>query len=285
MSHDEIQLLTTQLSASLQETPIDRLEVAGLAGLLDRIAPDHGLLSGLDRSLDPGVRADLESGAQRLSEAVEDCDEDTDPAVSWDRLCALDELCAAAHWLGAAELAVRHIEEIQYTLSAFPETWAAHAPAASVLLQRRTPRTGDPARLLWQTVESAALGFQADTANEAGAPSRLRIEVGVDVVIELGTFRAAARRAASAELPEPAPWESLRDAADWSAGITAEDGAVWLVVQADIGVGSAPVSVTRDGETVSLAAHAGAWRCRVEPGGWRLAGGDTVVAFTLADAE
>lgn len=283
MSHDEIQLLSTQLHASLAEAPIDTLEVAGLAGLLARIDPDHAALQGVDHTLTPDTRAELEGGAERLSEAVEDCDEDTEPEIGWDRLCALDELCAAAHWLGAPDAVAPHVAEICHTLSAFPEAWAPHAVAASALLQHRPPRPGDPARVLWATVESAALGFHADTDREEGAPGRLRIDLGLDVVITLHPFRAAARRAAAADLPEPGPWGTLRESDDWSAGITTEDGEVWLVVQADVGSGTAPVTATCDGEPIALVAHTGAWRCPARPGAWRLEHGDTVVAFTLAD--
>ncbi len=290
MSHDEIQILAEQLGAARGESPPDILELAGLAGLLGRLDPEHAALAGLTLELDSDLRTDLAHSAQDLSQGVEDCDEDDPPEVTWDRLCALDELCAAAHWLGAAETVAPYIEGVHATLSAFPEPWAPHADAASALLQHRPPRPGDPALQLWQVVESASLGFRSDPSAEAGAPSAFRIEVGLDVVVELFGMRAEARRAAASELPEPPPWRTLREAEDWSAGLTVEDGDVWLVVQAGIEDSKSPVTATCDGAPVALAPHLGAWRCRATAGAWRLvpvdaSGADTSIGFTLSDAE
>lgn len=283
MSRDEIEVLREQLSEVLAEPLPDPLEIAGLAGLLARIAPEDPLLERAPRAASGDTLDRLADFAAELLEALEDCDEDTEPEVAWDRLAGLDEASATATWLHAPERVRHAVEDAQHTISAFPEAWSAQSALASRLLRSRPPLPGDPAGALWRTVEAAALGLPHDPANAPGAPGSVRIAAGLDQVIQLAPLRAQAQRAASAMVPAPPPWTTLREGSDWSAGLTTLDGAVWLIIEEVAQAGSCTLRVEHNGRPVELTRMGAAWRCEAAPGQWRVADADTSLAFTLTD--
>jgi hypothetical protein len=192
---------------------------------------------------------------------------------------ALDAVCAAAWWLRSPSVVEPAVQDACDSIAAWPEAWAEIAPAASRKLAEESPLSGDPALVLWRTVESASLGLQADGPDAPGAPGAVRIVAGLDLVVSLERFREPLRRAAAGGLPEPGGWLSLRDAADWSAGLGVEDGQLFLVVDA----AADSVTVTHDGTRVDLSAAGDALRCSVTVGAWRICVGDDALDLQLTE--
>lgn len=152
MAHvDDVKLWRAQLDEALAEGA-HPLEIALLAGSLARSETDV-----------PDVRDQAQLTDEELLVAVEgavdgllDVDEEDDLAESWDALCCLDEVLAAAAWLGQAFLVRELAMEAVRVVRAFPEAWAVHAQVAREAL-RRAPklRRDDAAWSLWRMVGMA----------------------------------------------------------------------------------------------------------------------------------
>ena len=305
MSHTDRQELEAQLEAVRRHPAADPLELCILAGLLARHPAPPALPE--PPALSPER---LAAEAQRLADAVIDVDftdlsdaptnsthsdhpdhsdhsdhpdhsaPSSSDLVAFDRLAALDELCAAATWVGLPHAVAGPTEDVVAVLQAFPEDWSALSPLASTLLERCPPAPTDPALALWQALEATALPVHADAADSPGAPSAVRIAAGLDVVVSLADFRSPLRRAAAGAIPAPGSFRTLRDAPEAAVGLEADQDVVWLVVQTPPGTSA---SVSCNGEAVPLTAHLGAHRCRVQDGDWQVVHGDTTTTFRLTD--
>lgn len=145
MRDEEIKLLRAQLNEARDDA--DPIEIAALSGLLARLEPDAHL---------PGVTldvADLQDAAVDALDTMHRIEEDDDPAESWDALCALDELCAAATFTGHPQALMPFVEAATRLIRAFPEPWFTHAALATELIENRSPTPQDPGSLLWAAVK------------------------------------------------------------------------------------------------------------------------------------
>lgn len=217
MTTDALSALRAQLREALRGE--DPLELARVAGLLHRIAPDD---PSLDDALNVLTQAPLPLGDAAIAALarVEEADEDDDPEQTWGALCALDEVLAAATLLGAAEACRPLTEEAVRHIRAFPEPWRPHADAATALLRDEPPPQGDPAWALWAAVEGSRWELPLD---DAGMPARTRFELGFWV--SLGVWGSENRRQlAAAEPLRPAPpWEPLAQGPGWEIALTHDD--------------------------------------------------------------
>lgn len=154
-------LLERQLTEALDEVASGRgdpLEVASLAGLLERTSPDSAALAAADAWLDS-------DGAQVLHDAfaVIDFDRLVDAAIDpdldederWDGLSALEEACAAVTYGGEPARAVEPIDLAVRSINALPEYWTAFSERASRILEKAAPLGDDPSRALWRAIEAA----------------------------------------------------------------------------------------------------------------------------------
>lgn len=278
MNPDTATLLRAQLVQALA-SGAEPLELAILGGLLRRIEPKDPLLGQLgalpaDRTL-PGALTALLSQARQALEAV---DEDDDPAFSWDALCALDELCAAAAFLGIAEEEVAEaVQDAAALVRAFPEAWAPHADAASGWLEDAPP--GDPSRPLWAAVEAATWGLEPDA--EGQAPADLRLQAGLDEVFPLfGRSQAEQRAAAAAPIEEEGPWTRLAHGEGWELALTTDPSdrpILLLAAEAP----PAPLHFEHEGRDVALLrGPEGPW-CPAAPGAWRVTVGARILSFRI----
>ena len=277
MSETRLNWLALRLHNAVEAD--DALAASAAAGQLARLDADHPALATVPSvalgSLDPA----LHQAAGHALFAVEGVTEETSLGEALAALDALDAACAAAWWLERSEVVSPAVGDACDGIAAWPEAWADLAPAASRKLEEEPPHSGDPALVLWRTVESAALGLAEEGPEAPGAPGPVRVAAGLDVVVSLSRFRDALRRAAASDLPEPGGWLSLRDAPDWSAGLGVEDGQLFLVVDS----ADAAVTVTHDGEPVPLVAAGAAQRCPVSAGDWSIAVGADVLDLQLTD--
>ncbi len=277
MSETRLTWLALRLHNAVEAA--DALAAAAVAGQLARLDSDHPALATVPSvawgSLDPA----LHDAAGHALFAIDGVTEQSSSGEALAALDALDAACAAAWWLQRAEVVSPAVHDACDGIAAWPEAWAEVAPAASRKLAEEAPQPGDPALELWRTVEAAALGIAEEGSEAPGAPGPVRIAAGLDVVVPLSRFRDALRRAAASDLPEPEGWLSLRDAADWSAGLGVEDGELFLVVDA----ADAAVTVTHNGELVPLEEAGAARRCRVAAGAWRIAVGDDALDLQLTE--
>ena len=267
----EEDLLRTQLQAALAEG--DPLEVAALAGLLARAAPSDPLLPRAGPPLGPLSRA-----AEAAADALLAVDEGDDPAESWDALCALDELCAAAAFGGVPGEVQASVDLCARTIRAFPEPWSAHAEAATALLARHPPRPGDPARALWAAVEASRWADQlAPTDDEAGPTEEARLALGLGVVISLRAWRPVeARLAAAALLPDDPPWCAPARGAGWELALTEDEaGQAVLLLLGAVG------TFRRDGAEVPATDGPEGLACPALPGAWEVQVGDRLIAFVV----
>lgn len=142
-------LMTQQLDEALAESAPDSLEIAVLAGLLAR-ERDSEPLPVLARSCRETLSAgQLADAAEAMLDGFLEVSEDDDAAESWDALCALDEVCAAAAWMGHGDALRDLLAPALGVLRAFPEPWLVHAEAARAVLGRCPPSASDPALDLW----------------------------------------------------------------------------------------------------------------------------------------
>lgn len=278
MNPDTAPLLRAQLMQALA-SGAEPLELAILGGLLRRIEPKDPLLGQLgalpaDLALPGALTAQLSQARQAL-EAV---DEDDDPAFSWDALCAVDELCAAAAFLGIAAAEVAEaVQDAAALVRAFPEAWAPHAEAASGWLEDAPP--GDPSRSLWAAVEAAAQGLEPDA--EGRAPADLRLQAGLDVVIPLfGRPQPELRAAAAEPIEEEGPWTRLAHGDGWELALTTDPSDRPILLLAGEAP-PAPITVVHEGRAVSLKpGPEGLW-CSAAPGAWQVTLGDRRLSFRV----
>ena len=137
--------------------PEGALELACIAGLLQRAAPAHPGLCSAERWLDRDgaalIHQGLDAVAQReLQEAVL-----SEGAAALDRL---DALCAAATWADATAALRPTTLVLTRIARAFPEDWVHLAAEATRRLAATPPRRRDPAKPLWAAIEASpwALG-------------------------------------------------------------------------------------------------------------------------------
>lgn len=152
MRHEETELLRSQLLEARADQEGDAREVASLAGLLARLSPDEPLLAALGQEL-RGI-PDLLPEAVDALERLLAVDRDAADAESWDALCAFDELCAAATFLGSPELLSDLAAAASQAVRSSPGTWSTHSAAAAELLRDRSPLPGDPSAVLWAAVQA-----------------------------------------------------------------------------------------------------------------------------------
>ena len=278
MNPDTATLLRAQLVQALA-SGAEPLELAILGGLLRRIDPKDPLLGQLgalpaDRTL-PGALTALLSQALQAVEAV---DEDDDPAFSWDALCAVDELCAAAAFLGIAEEEVAEaVQDAASLVRAFPEAWAPHADAASAWLEDAP--AADPSRPLWAAVEAATWGLEPDA--EGQAPVDLRLQAGLDEVIPLfGRPQPELRAAAAEPIEEDGPWTRLAHGEGWELALTTDPSDQPILLLAGEAP-PAPIAVIHEGRAVKLEpGPEGLW-CPAAPGAWQVTLGDRRLSFRV----
>lgn len=277
MTPDPAPLLRSQLLQALagQAEP---LELAILGGLLRRLSPDDPLLAQLT-DLGPGraLREALRAHLSQALQALEEIDEQDDPALSWDALSALDELCAAAAFLGQAAVVAEVVQDAAATVRAFPEAWAPHADVAGAWLEQSP--AGDPARPLWAAVEAAAHGLDAD--GEGQAPADLRLLADLDVVFPLFGRPAPERRAAAAgSLAEDSPWTRLAHGEGWELALTTDPQDQPILLLAGEAP-PAPLAFAHEGRAVALLPGLeGPW-CPAAPGAWQVTLGERRLAFRV----
>lgn len=268
--------LQEQLAAVLAEArrgEADLLEAACLAGLIQRLgqAPER---------FDVPVER-LEAALVDAVDACIGCTADDPPEHSWDCLAALDELCAAATWLGHADRMRALVEEAAGFVRADPDTWRVHADAAAGLLRAEPPLPVDPAGALWRAVEASARALLS--ADEHGeAPLALKQQLGLPVVVDLLPYLQHGRRRAAAEALDlvDVPSRLLAAGEAWQLYLTVgTDGAPRLVLlgaQAEAHRDGDPVLLEPDpDEGVGCPALAGTWTIRV---------GEQQVCFALVDS-
>lgn len=279
MKSHEIDLLRSQLAEALTEPPFDGgLERAALAGLLARLSPDDPLIEQVEEGLDdPVIPAIAEAGARALA-LVDAVDEDDDPALAWNALCAVDEACAASWLVARPALVEQSVQDAIATVRAFPAPFAPHAEAASTVLQERPPRAGDPAWGLWAAVELSGVGLPLD---EDGASWETRIALDLDVVVPLfgrGGPREGARLAAdSDELPAPASWIPLCTGPDWELARTEDlHGEPVLLLS-----GAEPSHLSCDGEPRTWTETVEGRSCPATAGAWEIRVGDRTIRFRI----
>ena len=274
MRHEEAALLEAQLREAMAETAADPVELAALAGLLNRLAPDAPLLETVRALVEAGL--DLRAPAEDALDALLAVEEDDDPAESWDALAALDELCAAATFAGDPGQLTEAAEEGARAVRAFPEPWGVHAEAAAALLSGRAPLPGDPAARLWAAVEASRWteGVAAQDEDD-GASGFARIAAGLDVVVSLATMWGAARLAAAGPLPQDPRWRSLARGAGWELALTEdEQGRPALLLSCD-------GAFSRDGAQVPATRTPEGWSAPAALGAWTVAVGGEVVEIRI----
>lgn len=271
-------LLREQLLAArdeLERGEGEALEVAMLAGMLARVQPDDESLRGLSIVVDD---AQLRAAAFEAADVVLEVDEDDDPAESWDALSSLDEVCAAATWLGRPARVDPAVDEVVGVLRAFPQAWRAHAPAATEVLRSQRPAQSDPARRLWASVEASA--WRTDDADDdAEAPLAIKERLGIPIVIDLVPFFARQHRLAAAdELPEEPPWKTLAREAGWELALTVDDDER----PALLFVGEEPATFELEGAVQKARKIPEGLSCEVRAGAWRVRVGSREITFTVA---
>jgi len=278
MTGTEIQLLHEQLTAARRALAAgdEPLEVAALAGLLQRIRPEDPALDGLEIEVD---RSTLIEAVHQTVELVLGVEEADDPAESWDALSAFDELCAAAAWLGASEVVVEAVSDVTSLVRAFPELWRPHATAATRILQAQPPRAGDPAARLWAAIETTPFVSDDDDA-QAEAPLDLMLQLGLGPVITLAPLRELAERLHGADgLPEDAPWRRLGRGSGWELALTIDDQDRPILLLSGAPAGA----FEHEGDAVEPTSSAEGLACPAKPGVWRVIVEGRELRFEVAE--
>lgn len=275
MRHEEAALLETQLREAMADTPSEPAELAALAGLLARLVPDAPVLEMAREQVGAGL--DLRGHAEDALDALLAVEEHDDPAESWDALTALDELCAAATFLGDPGQLTDVAEEGARTVRAFPEPWRVHAETAAALLSERAPLPRDPATRLWAAVEASRWTEAVATRDEdEGASGTARIAAGLDVVFSLGAIWGAARLAAAGTLPQDPRWRALARGAGWELALTEDEHGKPVLLLSCEGVFS------RDGAPVPATRTPEGWTAPAAPGAWTVAVAGQVIEIRIA---
>ncbi|MEY3213430.1 MAG: hypothetical protein RIT28_3911 [Pseudomonadota bacterium] len=257
MLHDALTSLRGQLHAALRGG--DPLELARVAGLLHRAAPDDPALIEAHDAL-TGATMELHAAAHGALARLEAADEDDDEEQTWGALCALDELLAAATFVGEAASLRDVAEDAARLIRAFPEPWRPHAETATALLRDEPPPDGDPAWTLWAAVEASRWELPLD---DAGMPAQTRFALGFWVSLGDWGGQNPVKLAASGALRAEPPWTVIQRGEGWSIALTRDDDGAPAVVCSD---GAATATV--NGVTVAargayggaiFAAQAGSW--------------------------
>lgn len=217
MLHHELTSLGAQLQEALRVG--DALELARIAGLIHRVSPDDPALLDARAALD-AAPADLLSAAHHALARLEAAEDGDDEEQTWGALCGLDELLAAATFLGAPDSLWETVEDAARLIRAFPEPWRPHADAATALLRDQPPPDGDPAWTLWSAVEASRWELPLD---DAGMPARTRFELGFWVSLADWGGQNPVRLAASGVLREAPPWLTLAQGPGWEIALTRAD--------------------------------------------------------------
>ncbi len=146
MTDPQIPLMSDQLDEILTTGVDDEeeaLELAALAGMLVRLGADPALLHDAHAwRTGPGAvllreafeAVDLEAYLDAIEDAVHDGE---DEAQIEEAVLDLDELVAAAVWAGRTALVAPAARELERTVRAMPERFAAMAPMGRALARER----------------------------------------------------------------------------------------------------------------------------------------------------
>ncbi len=280
MKIHEIDLLRSQLAESLAELSEDSapedggLERATLAGLLARLVPDDPLVAQAEASLGDLVLGAIARAAEHALALVEAVDEEDDPALSWNALCAVDEACAASWLVARPALVEEAVEEATATVRAFPEPFAPHAEAASAVLRERPPRAGDPAWGLWAAVELSAVGLPLD---QEGASFETRIALDLDVRLPRLVQEGLRLAAHAGGLPDEAPWICLARGEGWELAHTVDPSGRDILLL----TGAGESSLRCDGEPRTWTEDPEGRICAATPGAWEIAVDGKVRRFRI----
>jgi hypothetical protein len=275
--------LSEQLGAALSgaaSDPYDAIDAAALAGLRARLGESDELQR---------VAAQLVVDTALLAQAAEDAaeafgrvGEDDGEEVAWDRLCLMDEVCAAAWWLGKPAVVAPWADRTTRVVRGFPEVWAPLAESASRLLVTSAPARNDPALALWRAVEVAIVpvtdALDDDVPELAMYDIRSSLGLGSVRVVRLSDYAARELHAASGLPPRP-PWERLGAGPEWEVVLT-WDGAGQTVILVATEGGAAP-TFEREGKPVTPLQVFGGWQVAAEPGAWRVVVAGAQVAFSV----
>jgi len=279
---DEPALLTAQLEAALSGADADphvAIEAAALAGQRARTGVDDALQAAARRLQPEGVA--LAEAAEDAADAIAELEPEDGEDVAWDRLCHLDEVCAAAWWFDRVELVAPSVSLAVSVVHAFPETWAPLAPAASRLLVHAPPAPGDPALALWRAVEVAA----PPAPVEVEAPSEILLDDLFHALGLRGGLRASLADVAPVFLladggaPPRPPWEVLASGDGWELVLTWGDRrepVILLATDCD----QRP-EVTHDGDAVHAAACPDGWTWPAREGTWTVRWDDQHASFEI----
>lgn len=257
MKSEEIDLLSGQLDEALAEhLPEGEYELASLAGLLARLDPQNPRLRRVDERLSDEVLSQILQAAETGREMVEAIEEDDDPALSWNALCAIDEACAAATFVARPALAEASAHQAARWVRAFPEPFRAHADAAARILLERPPLRGDPAAELWTEVEWSRVARPETPGLSPGILALVR-----PVRVPLPELRAAA---ASEDL-EPL-WQELARGQGYTLALS-EDEHRERILLLD-GAPPEEVEATHGGEPVEPRRFLDALAWTARPGSW-----------------
>ncbi len=257
MKSEEIDLLSAQLDDALAENlPEGELELASLAGLLARLDPHNPRLRRVDERLSDKVLSQIIQAAETGREMVEAIEEEDDPALSWNALCAIDEACAAAAFVARPALAEASAHQAARWVRAFPEPFRAHADAAARILLERPPLEGDPAVEIWTEVEWSRVARPETPGLSAGILALVR-----PVRVPLPELRAAA----ASEDIEPL-WQELVRGQGYTLALS-EDEQRERILLLD-GAPPEEVEATRGGEPVPPRRFLDALAWKARPGSW-----------------
>lgn len=272
MRHDELILLRSQLTEALQGD--DSMELACIAGLLARLEPEA---PELEVAFDT-LRArppELSAAAEEALLRVEEADEDDEPEETWSALSALDEVFAAATFLGGAAPLRPVAEAAARVIRAFPEPWRAHADAATALLGDQPPAVGDPSSIVWRAVEASRWELPSDPISER-LTAQLRFVAGLGVSLGDWGSENPLRAAAAGPLRAEPPWTLIHRGEGWTLALTRDDDGAPAVVCSD-----SAATATVNGEPVLARPAYGGALFMAKAGSWVVTHGGVTSSFEL----
>lgn len=272
----DVALLRVQLAAALDERARgegDTFELAVLGGLLERAG--DGSASGLRADLAGALDAiDIQVAVDRVA----GIDEGDEPEVVDSALFALDEICAAAAFLGVTEAICGEVDLAVRAIQAFPHAYRKRADLASAVLDDHRFAPGDPAGDLWRAVEASRV--EPEVGPTAVPSFETLMELGLPAVISLRPIaeESRTRLAAAALTPEP-PWERVFLRGGWEVAITTGKDGLRVVV-------SAPEGATPEGTVDGVAVRFDEdefriWSYAATPGQWHLDLGRIGIDFEI----
>lgn len=238
--------------------------VAGLAGLLKRVGATAPVLRDVQQHRAALVE-DLDGfDVDALVDRLVELDEGSEPDEVDDVLFALDEVGAAAWFLGRAASVSLAFDVAERTVAAFPEPFAGRADLATAVLTVAPPLPGDPAGALWRAVEAAG---GEDRAAGAG---------GGDVA----GWSVRAVRALAGDPARP-PWCAVGGGRGVDVALTAVVGRLHVAVTVD--GPDEPVARCGADDVTLRRGPTGIWLARAEIGVWEVRCAWTRVRFELVD--